>query len=225
MMSPEAESIRTMLAQTDLPLGLAWAMSDPIDDPSLLFPDEAKAIAKAVPNRRAEFTGGRAAARKAMWSLGIHPAAIPMADNRAPIWPEGITGSITHADEICMAIVSEAGRYAGLGLDLEPDVAMDPDLVAEVCSEDDLAGVPVEDQAFLPKRVFSAKEAVYKAHFAKAGISFGFKALAVDLKTGRASFTADSEAQSVPLIHRGDLSFQQWICDGMILSLCAIPRQ
>ncbi|WP_299926877.1 4'-phosphopantetheinyl transferase superfamily protein [uncultured Pelagimonas sp.] len=223
-MSPEAESIRTLLAQADLPLGLAWGLVEPVDDPTLLFPDEAKAIAKAVPNRRAEFTGGRAAARKAMWSLGVHPAPVPMAENRSPVWPDGLTGSITHADEICMAAVANATEFSGVGIDLEPDVPMDFDLVAEICTEEDLQGVAPADQLLLPKRIFSAKEAVYKAHYALAGVVYGYQAMTVDLKNGRAHFTEDAEAQTIPLAWRGDLGFQQWICDGMILSLCTIPR-
>ncbi len=223
-MSPEAESIRTLLAQGDLPLGLAWGLVEPVDDPTLLFPDEAKAIAKAMPNRRSEFTGGRVAARKAMWSLGVHPAPIPMAENRSPVWPNGLTGSITHADEICMAVVANSDQYIGVGIDLESDVPMDFDLVAEICTEDDLQGVAPADQPLLPKRIFSAKEAVYKAHFALSGILYGYQAMTVDLKQGCARFTEDPEAKAIPMKQRSDLSFQQWICDGMILSLCTIPR-
>lgn len=223
MMSPEADSIRSLLAQTDLPLGVAWAMADPVDDPDQLFAPEASAIERAVPSRKAEFTGGRVAARKAMWSLGVHPAAIPMADTRAPIWPVGLCGSITHADDICMSVVGGSDRYAGLGLDLEPDVPLDADLVAEICSPDDLDGLDRAAQALLPKRIFSAKEAVFKAHYSLAGILYGFQALRVDLKSGQAVFTQHEDALRIPDQHRGDLSFRQWICDGMIISLCAIP--
>ncbi|MBO9464099.1 4'-phosphopantetheinyl transferase superfamily protein [Tropicibacter sp. R15_0] len=223
MMSTEAESLRTLLARSDLPLGLAWAMSEPMDDPNQLFPEEQQAIAHAIPIRRAEFTGGRIAARKAMWALGFHPAAIPMTEDRAPAWPDGLIGSITHADDICMAVVAQSDRYDGLGLDLEPDVAMDPDLVADLCRDEDLANVPVAEQVKLPKRIFSAKEAAFKAHYARHRTLFDFEALTVDLATGRVQFTQDQEVLDLPQTALGGLTVQQWICDGMILSLCALP--
>lgn len=224
MMSPEAESIRTLLSQMDLPAGVSWAMSEPVDEPGLLFPKEAQSIARAVPNRRAEFTGGRVAARKAMWALGVQPAAIEMAENRAPIWPDGLVGSITHADEICMAIVGPSERYRGIGIDLEPDVPMDADLVSEICKPEDLEGVAADEHSLLPKRIFSAKEAVYKAHFALAGVTFGFQALSLDWISKRAVFTEHPEVQAIPPALRQDLFFDQWICDGMILSLCTICK-
>lgn len=224
MMSPEAESIRTLLSQMNLPSGMSWAMSEPVDEPGLLFPEEARSIARAVPNRRAEFTGGRVAARKAMWALGVQPAAVKMAESRAPMWPDGLVGSITHADEICMAMVGSSDRFCGIGIDLEPDVPMDPGLVDEICKPEDLEGVDVAERSLLPKRIFSAKEAVYKAHFALAGVPFGFHALSLDLVAKRAVFMDHPEALAIPVALRGDLFFEQWICDGMILSLCTIPK-
>ena len=61
-----------------------------------LLPEEAPAIARAIPKRQAEFAAGRRAARAALTTLG-HPAqAIPVGDRRAPIWPQGTVGAITH---------------------------------------------------------------------------------------------------------------------------------
>ena len=48
-----------------LPEGLALAASDPCAEATGLWPEEATAIARAVPNRRREFAAGRRAARRA----------------------------------------------------------------------------------------------------------------------------------------------------------------
>jgi 4'-phosphopantetheinyl transferase EntD len=121
-------------------------------------------------------------------------------------------------------MVGPSNRYFGIGIDLEPDVPMDGDLVGEICKPEDLVGVADAEQPLLPKRIFSAKEAVYKAHFALAGVPFGFQALSLDLVTKRAVFTDHPEVQVIPAAVRQDLFFEQWICDGMILSLCTIPK-
>jgi len=44
--------------------------------------------------RLADFSTGRYCAIKALEQLGIQDAIIPIGEDRAPIWPEGIVGSI-----------------------------------------------------------------------------------------------------------------------------------
>ncbi|MBN1173619.1 MAG: 4'-phosphopantetheinyl transferase, partial [Micromonosporaceae bacterium] len=69
---------------------------DPPD--ARMLPEEAPLVARAVPRRRAEFTTGRHCARLALASLGVEPAAILAGPDRAPRWPAGIVGTITHCD-------------------------------------------------------------------------------------------------------------------------------
>ena len=44
--------------------------------------------------RLSDFSTGRYCAIKALEQLGIQDAIIPIGEDRAPIWPEGIVGSI-----------------------------------------------------------------------------------------------------------------------------------
>ena len=96
------------------------AESDLFGDVSKLYPEERTAIATAVKSRQQEFTAGRTCARRAMGHLGLPDMAIPVGADRAPIWPAGIAGSISHSTTRCVAAI---GRHSdgikALGLDLE----------------------------------------------------------------------------------------------------------
>lgn len=111
-----------------------------------------------------------------MVNLGAPEAAVPVGRDRAPIWPEGIAGSISHGSGLCVALIAHAAKYPMLGVDLEPDAPLPPDVVAEVLFTAEHR-VPVSDQRIL----FSAKEAVYKAFYPIARQVWGFDAVQVRL--------------------------------------------
>jgi 4'-phosphopantetheinyl transferase EntD len=92
-----------------------------------------------------------------------------MAEDRAPIWPRGVVGSITHTGDFAAAAVAWAADIAGLGIDSEQ--------IIDPAAARDIADVCMVDEATLFKAahgrsfcefctfVFSAKEAVYKCLF------------------------------------------------------------
>ena len=79
-----------------LPPGVAVAVEDPAASAEGMFDAEARAVARAVPARRAEFAAGRRAAHRAMERLGVPAAPVAMGSDRAPVWPPGVIGSISH---------------------------------------------------------------------------------------------------------------------------------
>lgn len=144
-----------------------------------LLPGEAAAVAGAVPARVAEFTAGRLAARRALAALGHPAAAIPAGPDRAPCWPEGLAGSIAHAQGVAVAAVR---RGAPLGLDVEADAGLEPDLWPLICDPAELAALPAGDRGRAVRLVFAAKEAVYKAQYPLTGRLIGFDAVRVTLE-------------------------------------------
>ena len=147
------------------------------------WPAEAGAVARAVPARQMEFAAGRACIRDALADLGVPAAAVPMGADRAPVWPEGVTGSLAHGAGLCVAIVAPTARCAGLGVDIEPDLPLPPEAAAEVLSPRE-AALPGRDH----RVIFCAKEAVYKAHYPATRTVWGFDAVTVALDDG--GFTA-----------------------------------
>ncbi len=131
-----------------------------------LFPEEQSCVTSAVRKRREEFSTGRWCARQALQALSLPPQAIPMGAFRGPVWPAGVSGSITHAGGICVAVLARSVTCSGLGIDiLETAVALPIVAAAEAILDapgDDLAqsGEYAVDSRVLR---FSAKESVIKA--------------------------------------------------------------
>lgn len=181
------------LTASVLPQGVAVVARDPREAPAAVDPVEQGAVKNAVPRRVAEFHAGRAAARAAMVELAFPPAPVAMGADRAPIWPEGVTGSISHTDKACVAVVGDSRDWAGIGVDLEEATALDPLLVAQVCSKSEQAWLglqPPKDRGLMAKLMFSIKEAAYKAQYPLTGKLFGFDGMRIDIDRTNSQFTA-----------------------------------
>ena len=163
---PEEEAFAAALAKL-LPEGSAVVVRRAGEDPPPLPPEEREAVARAVPSRQVEFALGRAAARSALVAVGGPPAVLPVGPHRAPVWPTGFLGSISHGGGRIVAVVTRVDVVDGLGIDVEAAVSLEPAVGAQVhnAAEREAAercGLP-------PVAVFSAKEAVHKAVFPRTG--------------------------------------------------------
>jgi 4'-phosphopantetheinyl transferase EntD len=147
-------------------------------DPGTLWPEERAAVAGAVPHRLAEFAAGRHAARQTLAALDLPPVALPMGPDRAAIWPDGIAGSIAHAAGLAVAV---ARPGAPLGVDVEDDSPLPQDLWSSLTSPEERASFPPGDPGQQVRRVFAAKEALFKAQPQGARAMFGFDAVSVTL--------------------------------------------
>ncbi|WP_108813438.1 4'-phosphopantetheinyl transferase family protein [Loktanella sp. Alg231-35] len=166
-------------------------VTDPRDSPSGLWPEEAAALPRAIPKRRAEYAAGRRAARQAMGALGLPAAAILNANDRAPIWPAGLTGSIAHCDDCCIAAVTLTSAHRALGIDLEPAKPLDADLIPTICCQTEQDWVAGQaDPGLAAMTIFCAKEAIYKAQYPLTGQVIGYDAVTVHLADGDFAITA-----------------------------------
>lgn len=183
---PDLDALRAA-AQRLLPPATGTGAADPRGD----HPAFAGETLAALPERLAEFRAGRSAARAAMVDLGLPPAAVPMAEDRAPVWPAGLCGSISHTAELCLAVVAPLGSLRGIGIDLEPATPLDADLR-------DLILRPEErhHSDLAAKLIFCAKEAAYKAQYGISRCLFDFHVLSVTLDAG--SFVARFTEEITP---------------------------
>ncbi|WP_291888950.1 4'-phosphopantetheinyl transferase superfamily protein [Cellulomonas sp.] len=150
-----------------------------------LFPDEAVAVAGAVPARREEYAAVRACARAALGRLGLPPVSVPSAPDRAPIWPPGIVGCMTHCEGYRAAAVARADDWAGVGIDAETLAPLPDGVGPLVMSDGERAALADVDPATCPDRVlFSAKESVYKLWYPLVRCWLGFEEVEVRLGSG-----------------------------------------
>jgi len=152
-------------------------------DPTLLLPEEAVFLGRAVPKRVREFAAGRLCARRALAEFGISDFALRVADDRQAVWPHAMVGSITHTAGLCAAVVAERARILGVGLDTEVVGHVNPEIWPRICAPGELAWIdslPAASQAAAVTLIFSAKEAFYKCQYPLAGEPLGFHDVTVE---------------------------------------------
>ncbi len=165
------------------------------DPPSAeLFPAETALLTQAVEKRRQEFATVRHCARLALAELGVAPAPILPGVRGAPVWPDGIVGSMTHCAGYRAAAVARTSEVAGIGIDAEVHGPLPPgvlDLVTSASERAHLADLAASDPAVHWERLlFSAKEAVYKVWSPRTGEWLGFEEAELTFDPVRETFTA-----------------------------------
>ncbi|MGB5546088.1 MAG: hypothetical protein WBM74_05910, partial [Polyangiales bacterium] len=85
-----------------------------------LLKAEEALVQGAARTRVEQFTAGRVCSRIALGRLGVAATTpIPRGEDRAPIWPAGFIGSISHTDSWCAAAVARSESVRSIGIDLE----------------------------------------------------------------------------------------------------------
>lgn len=145
--------------------------------------------------RRREFAAGRHCARRALAHLGHEAVALPIGHDRAPVWPPGVIGSITHTGDFAIAAVAWKSDLRSLGIDMESADPLEPDLLELVCREDERAALAScgMDPQLGAKLVFSAKESVYKCLWPVTGSFLEFHAIGIRIDPVVSRFTACGE--------------------------------
>jgi len=147
----------------------------------LLDPEEAALVASASPSVRAAFAAGRLCAHEALSRLGARSAPLLRSGpgaagaDRAPAWPAGFTGSLSHTARHCAAIAARSSTHRSVGLDLEAPSRITPKLLDRICTGRERAGLdPLRDPAGAALH-FAAREAFYKAWSPIARRRIGFR--------------------------------------------------
>jgi len=147
-------------------------------DPALLLPAEAQYLGRAVPKRVREFAAGRLCARRALAEFGFAHFPVEVADDRQPLWPDSLAGSITHTTGLCAAVVAPRPGTAALGLDSEVVGDVNAEIWPSICVPDEtawLASLPPSERAAAVTLIFSAKEAFYKCQYPVARERLNFQ--------------------------------------------------
>jgi len=148
-----------------------------------LSPRELDGIAKsACAKRFREFRAGRFAARQAIERLGYDAeGGIGVGANRAPIWPSGICGSISHAGTIAVAAVAKKDQLQSLGIDIELVTrSVRSGFEIRVAHDREIHLIRVGQISLI--ELFAAKEAIYKAFSPLWKKPFGFHSVELSIR-------------------------------------------
>lgn len=166
-----------------LPLEGWVAVAGPvIDARQALLPEEAAGVSRWAEKRQREFSSGRLYARRAMARLGFAVQPVRRTDDRAPVWPHGMTGSLTHCDDIAAAIVSRMGALRTVGVDIECRGRIHADLHRALFTREEQGLIRGGLSSTL---LFATKEAIYKALHPQAGVFIDFPEMEIGMRQGR----------------------------------------
>ena len=154
-------------------------------DEAHLLPEEARSIPARQPAMRRASGAARWIAHGLLANVGINDFAILRAPSGTPVWPDGITGSLAHDDEMAVAAVAHVIHIGSLGIDVEPAQPLPDDILALVATRADQADSA--DRHLAGRILFSAKEAVYKAVYPLDREILGYEDITVDLNAGHAT--------------------------------------
>ncbi|MGB5351800.1 MAG: 4'-phosphopantetheinyl transferase superfamily protein [Polyangiales bacterium] len=189
-----------------------------------LLKSEAALVDGAAQTRIEQFTAGRVCSRLALGRLGV-AATTPIlrGDDRAPIWPPGFTGSISHTDTWCAAAVARTEDIRALGIDLESATPLKEALLKRVCTPKEREWLhELPTPGVTGKIVFSAKEAVYKCQYPLSNQFLGFHAVEVEL--GDDSFEAVFQQEAGGFKPGDVISGRYLVEEGLVATACELPR-
>ena len=204
------------------PAVVATEECDPLEVDGVLYPEERAFVRNAVPSRVREFTAGRLCARKALERVGALPGPLLVGVDRAPVWPEGVVGSITHTRDYCAAAVVRVGEFAALGLDVEPAVPLERSCWETVLTPPEVHWLEAQfaaERGLLAKVIFSAKECTYKCHYLVRKGWLDFHDVEIEPDLARGTFGATFLVDANPGFPRGTrLQGRIRATDGRILT-------
>ncbi|WDY51418.1 4'-phosphopantetheinyl transferase family protein [Vibrio fluvialis] len=133
-------------------------------------------LQRAVAKRQAEFIAGRVAACDALQAVGATPQMLAVGKHRAPRWPQGVVGSISHNENLALAVAQRVDSGVDallLGVDVESriDDRSLPAIQSTIATAQEaaiLARVSL-NAAQCVTTLFSAKESLFKALYPRVG--------------------------------------------------------
>lgn len=150
-----------------------------------LHPLEKTLVSHSVDIRRAEFGDARWCAHQALMELGMDDIPILKGDRGMPLWPNGVSGSLTHTEGFRAAVVARTEKVRSLGIDAEPAESLPDQVLGSIARPGELAqlerlqsrGVGCADRL-----LFCAKEATYKSWFPLTHRWLDFDEAEIDLR-------------------------------------------
>lgn len=135
-------------------------------------------LLRAVPKRKAEFLAGRKCAAEAIRRLTGQALFPGMGEDRAPIWPEGVVGAISHSGDRAIALAGAGSRFLGIGIDIEKLLSEEEaaDIATQALTAHELYSLGTGIDPFMTGLIFSAKESLFKALYPTVRRLFFFEA-------------------------------------------------
>lgn len=167
----------------------------PIDDAHIdtLAPEERALATSYAARRMRTFATGRAVLKEALTRAGGAAQFIGRSARGAPLLPTGYRGSLSHKDELAVALVTRTDDDVTVGVDVELVGAATRDIASHVLTAREIDALAHLDDTARARAVlerFSVKEAFYKAIDPRLARFVGFHEVEADIDAaGAVRFT------------------------------------
>ena len=188
----DRSKLRLDLVRPLFSASLGVSVTDPMAPAPEPMPQEAAGLSpRAVDKRRREFAAGRYALRLAMAECGLPPQPVLVGVDRAPVWPDGVVGGLSHTASCAIAVVGHRDPVQSIGVDVEEDTPLKEKLLPEICLPAEQAWLAKQSNPLrMAKLIFSAKEAAYKAQYPFSRTVFGFSGMETEWDMAQGRFIA-----------------------------------
>lgn len=211
-----APELAALYESTEVHVFETVAVEDHVDS---LHPDEVSGTERMAPRRAIEFASGRACARAALGVLGVGEPVL-RGPGGEPIWPSGVTGSISHTRGYCLAVAAEQPAGSAVGIDVEHVDRVHTAIERRILTageQEHARSLPESERRPFVATLFAAKEAFYKAHHQIDARYLGFDVISISVTDeGQLQFRAASGEVPVELIRR--TSGRRHIADGRVIA-------
>ena len=209
-----------LILKRSLPLGFEYGLAEAPADEGTLFKEERDYLKSIkAPARKESYILGRTACHEALKKIGVNGPVLRAQDGR-PIWPQNITGSLSNKAGIGVAAVTNNPKYLAFGIDLEEHLK-NANIAKKVCRPSEQTWVALDRGTETLTKLFSAKEALFKALYPQTGIFFGFQ---------DAEFTISEDGFrcinliKFPHIPVDSIKIKTTATDGLVVSLVWMDR-
>ncbi len=220
------QAIPTTMLSKILPTTVVAVEQTGVFTGTLLDEEAALLGPNVVPLRRAEFAAGRTCAREALRVLGFAGQPVLRGENRQPLWPNGVVGSITHCDGYCAAAVARADDMLTIGIDAEKNQSLPEHVLEAIAFGEELEWLRRSPQNGIcwDKLLFSMKEAVYKAWYPRERRWLDFDQVGIAPDVEENTFQARiSGTFSSPVLSGQIYRGRYLVAQSLILTAVCIP--
>ena len=220
------EAALTALLRRLLPEGVAVAVARPGAQGLAALDAELAALGRAVPKRRRDFIAGRAAAQRAMAALGAPGLPLLPGPDRAPAWPAGLIGSLSHSGRFSLAAVARREALAGIGLDAVEDLPAAADAGGAGCTPAERAWLDAQPRAVsgrMRRLILSAKESLCKALSPLCGQPLDGAAVEIAVATEAGAFTARLTRPAGPIAAGAEIAGRFGRAAATLVTVVALP--
>ena len=143
-----------------------------------LLTEEAAVTVNYSDKRLRDFCSVRLIARELLQNYEINNFPILPDSERAPLWPSGIVGTITHCKDLCGVAISQTKHYRSLGFDMENIRDLNFSTRKFICTYEEekwLLAQPEASRILNLLLIFSIKESLYKCIYQAEHNKINFK--------------------------------------------------